>query len=118
MKKTIAILLALVFSMSSLAGCGYGSSTLSGKYDLVSMTSEGETLDAVQLKDFGIEGYFEFLDGGKVKVEAFGETSEGTFTVSGTNVTITIDGEPASGTISGNRITIEDDDLTMVIEKK
>jgi len=54
--------------------------------------------------------------GGKVTVTEYDlkdgteETSEGTYTVSGNTVTITIDGEPGKATINGNKLTITGED--------
>jgi len=42
----------------------------------------------------------------------------GTYTVSGSIVTLTVDGETMTGTVSGNRLTIEVDGETIILNKK
>lgn len=75
----------------------------------------------VSLKKYGMspdDMYVEFIDGDKCRVAISGQTQEGTYTKDGKNITITVDGDPASGTIDGNKLTIVINEQTMVFEKK
>jgi len=70
MKKTIALFLVLILGVSLLAGCG--GSTLTGKYNLQSITENGEEQSIEDLKaqfeefDLGEfpEFYIDFKDDG------------------------------------------------------
>ena len=104
-----------------IAGCGGDS--LSGKYELKEYSVAG--MDLISL--LGLDGddagtYLEFLSGGKMNAVFFGETDSGTFKVSGSKVTMTVDGDDMTGTISGKKITIEIEEdgetAKMVFEKK
>ena len=131
MKRTIAVILVLMLGITIFAGCG--GTKLSGKYNMVSMTSEGEEIVISeyieQMKalyeememDFDeneMQGYIEFIDGEKCKVAVFGETGEGTYKLDGKNIEVTLDGETMKGTVDGNKITLGDDEATMTFEKK
>jgi major membrane immunogen (membrane-anchored lipoprotein) len=120
MKKTIqivAIITILAISLVLLVGCG---SKLKGKYTLVSMSSGGVTVDAETIRGQGMnpdDMYLEF-DGDKCKVSIAGENGEGTYKVEGKDITITIDDDPASGTIDGKKITLTIGAQSMTFEKK
>ena len=43
---------------------------------------------------------------------------EGTYTLDGNKITVTIDNSPISGTVDGGKITLSDEDLEMVFEKQ
>lgn len=124
MKKTIAVFLVLILGVSLLAGCG-GGTTLTGKYNLVSMTQDGEEQSIEDLKteyeSYGMgdfpEFYIEFKDGSNFAFIMYGETMDGTFTVNGKSVELTVDGEAVPGTIDGNTLTLEKDGAKMVFKK-
>lgn len=131
MTRITAVILVLIFSITILVSCG-GGEKLSGKYNLVSMTSDGETIkmaDYIQeLKDMyaeleqefnegDLECYIEFIDGGKCNMVMFGEPADGTYKVSGKTVEITADGETEKLTIDGNKLTLELDGEKLVYEK-
>ena len=122
MKKTIALLLGLILSVSLLAGCGGGGSAApTGKYFMTAMELEGEDIFALYT-EMGLSAdnlYIELLSGGKCKISMMDETGEGTFKVDGKTITISADGEEAfAGAIEGNKITLEEDGNKMVFEKK
>jgi len=131
MKKTLALVLAFMLCMALLASCdGIGGGTLSGKYSIVAMEENGKDVLSEYKDVFGVDDAalaemftLEFLSGGKCKVAFWGEDEEGTFTVSGNTVTITIDGDAQTATINGNKITLAFTDdygenVKMVFEKK
>jgi len=119
MKKTIAIFMVLMIIVSVLAACG--GSGLSGKYYLFSMTEDGETAEAAQLADYGIDPdqfYAEFLPGNKFKMVVFGEVDEGTYKLDGKNLSMTVDDEEVIAKIDGKKIIIDIDNSQMVFEKR
>ena len=119
MKKTIAIFMVLMIIVSVLAACG--GSGLSGKYYLFSMTEDGETAEASQLADYGIDPdqfYAEFLPGNKFKMVVFGEVDEGTYKLDGKNLSMTVDDEEVIAKIDGKKIIIDIDNSQMVFEKR
>ena len=133
MNKAIALILVLIIGMAILAGCG--GEKISGKYDLVSITTDGEKIiwaDYIkEMKDMYAEweaedefdeenfvSYLEFKDGGKCTAVLFGGSEEGTYKVDGKNIEVTVDGDTIKGTIDGNKITLEDEGESMVFEKK
>ena len=132
MKRSIALLLGFILSISLLTGCnGRNNIELTGKYTLAAFEQDGEDVltEMVDLlKEFGtnaddLEMYIEFQSGGIFKLVMYDEEKEGTFKVNGTTVTLTNDGDDTKGMIDGNRITIEENDpengaLKMVFEKE
>ena len=137
MKRSIAILLALVMTVALLAGCG-GSSDPTGRYVVktiagqpveeyfVSMLGEyAEGIDAsTYLQMFGISSFEEFMiielksDGSAVATLA-GEAAEtGTWKQDGDQITITIDGDPATFTLKGNELSYKEDGQDYVFVKK
>ena len=123
MKKTvrvaIATMLVLAVSICCFVGCSSKNKAV-GKWNLVEMTVSGQTLNIEQLKSFGMEGdmYMELTEDGKVKFVMAGETMEGTYVAEGDSVTVTIEDEPQTGKIEGNKLTIEQDGAGMVFEKE
>ena len=120
MKKTIALLLVLILCVSLLASCG---ASLSGKYYAISMDNGENTYSEAEIKEqYDGDVYLEFLKDGKCNmVMGDSGTAEITFKVEGKNITLTnldYPDEPISGTINGKKITLGNDDLTIVFEKK
>ena len=129
MKKALTLVLVLVFIATisiGFAGCSGGggnqaSSTtvdpiaaVIGKYYLVSMESDGEliTMDYLEA-EAGLnpdEHYMELKDGGKVFITIFDDSSDGTFTVSGNTIAITLDDETNNATLDGKKITVDFED--------
>ena len=112
MKKVLTILVVFLFCVSMVSAQNVAAP--SGKYALVSSISDGEDLVAL-FKEmsawFGFEynpedNYLEFQNNRfRMVMNIFGEidVAEGTFTVSGRNITIiTEDDESITGTIEGN----------------
>jgi len=119
MKKTLAIILVLLFSVALLTGCG----GLTGRYTLVSMGLDGDditemfTFLGIDINDI----YLEFTSDGKFVMDMtaiYSGRMEGTYTVSGNKVTLTSNGEDVIGIIHGNRITIDEDENKAVFEKR
>jgi hypothetical protein len=136
-------LLAVVFALFALGACGgdngptdTDSESITGHYGL--LTVEGQLLPYTIFDTPGekleiLEGSIEIRDSGTLTseatwrstvdgaVETFTSSENGTWTRSGSTLTISWDGGCTdNATISGTRITIADDcdmDLTWVFEK-
>ena len=138
MKKfTIALILILALAVALLAGCG-GSSDPTGRYVVktiagqpveeyfVSMLGEyAEGIDAsTYLQMFGISSFEEFMiielksDGSAVATLAGEAPLTGTWIQEGDQITITIDGDPATFTLKGNELSFQDDEQDYVFVKK
>ncbi|MCL2815731.1 MAG: hypothetical protein FWD23_14130 [Oscillospiraceae bacterium] len=121
MKKAISALMAVILVLSILAGCS-GETKLTGKYICIDVTGGEDEMSWQDVKemmgDEWSDPYIEFSDGGKLVMDWFGVSSDGTFKVDGKSVEITIDGDTQKGTIDNNKITISDGDTKMVFEKK
>ncbi len=125
--KKIALLMALVLTVSMFAACG-GSSGVDGTYELVSMKEGDTTYDVDQLKSMaemmGVKGALitmELTSDGKANIaSSFMEevAGEGTYTLDGDKITVTIQDAPVSGTVDGKTITLAQDDMEMVFEKQ
>lgn len=114
----------IVFALVAIS-CGGGSS-VTGTYSAIKTTLNGMELPLEELSDLKME----LKDGGKATFN-FGEgQQEGTYTVDGSKITlsVTADGETEimNGTIDGNVITFEQSEssemgsltMTLVFEKK
>lgn len=117
--KVLALLMILAICLLTLTGCA---TKLDGKYTLVSMSSGEETIDASMYEALGLsfdDCFIEFKKDGTCKMSMFGESMEGTYEAENKKtITITINDEPGSGTIDGKKITITEDETSMVFEKK
>ena len=137
MKRGIAILLALVMTVALLAGCG-GSSDPTGRYVVKTIAGQpveeyfksmlGEYADGIDpstyLQMFGISSFEEFMiielksDGSAVATLAGEAPLTGTWIQEGDQITITIDGDPATFTLKGNELSFQDDEEDYVFVKK
>lgn len=120
MKKIIATLICVLMLALTLTACG--GSGLSGKYRLTGMESSGVTIkegDALWDTAVGAMGdcYMDFTGSDAVSMAFAGEEKEGTYTVDGDKITVTIDGDPADGTLKDNKITLEVGGEKMIFEK-
>ena len=147
MKKALGIFLVFLLSAFVLVGCNNdntptnapqntgGDIAVEGKYSLVVSDEDREMFEAIiELAnemdgtevDFDIDNmmYMELLSGGKFRMvstmfnEEEDNIDEGTYTIDGSNITISVDGEDTQGTIEGKKITIDADGESMVFEKK
>lgn len=132
MKRGVAILLALVMTVALLAGCG-GSSDPTGRYVVKTIAGQpaeeyfksmlGEDVD-LALQMFGISSFEEFMiielksDGSAVATLAGEAPLTGTWIQEGDQITITIDGDPATFTLKGNELSFQDDEQDYVFVKK
>lgn len=123
MKKKLMTLLVGMLFVLSVVSCG-NSDAMQGKWILTEAYEGENKVDDADLQKAGLGGtVFEFK-AGKVNIStaASNEVSEGNYTVSGKDVTISSDGEDGEvkGTVDGDKFTIEDKNtsLKLVFKKK
>ena len=120
--KVFALLLTLIAVMS-LVACGGGDSKntdLTGTTWALSGGSQGDTtVDKATLESlFGGEMTYTFNEGGTVTAAAAGLEAEGTWTQDGTTVTIDMDGQSTPMTLDGDKMLLEQGDITVEFTKK
>lgn len=117
MKRTIALLIVLIFGITLLASCGGGTAP-KGKYVLTAMVDGGIVYGKEILLSIGFtddNAYIEFKGGGKCKMVFAGEGIETSYTVSEKTITINfVDDDNLTGEIDGNKINFG----YMIFEKK
>ena len=114
MKKTAKILLSVLLILSvltCLAACG--SKGPSGTYNLVSMELDGEKIDADMLEEYGMEITITFNSDGTGNLDMMGEKEEFEWK----DNKIIADGDEISFRLDGNKLTLEEEDGTMVFSK-
>ena len=124
--KAFALLLTLITVMS-LVACGGGSDAakdtdLTGTTWALSGGSQGDTtVDKATLETlFGGEMTYTFNEDGRMTAAAAaaGVEVEGTWTQDGTTVTIDMDGQSSTMTIDGDKLLLEQGDITVEFTKK
>ena len=94
-RSMVAAVLLVIVSVCCFAGCSKKLDVV-GKWDLVEMTADGQTVTAEQLKALAgdVEMYAEFTEDGKVILSIMGETGEGTYAIEGEEVPSAVILEP------------------------
>lgn len=126
LKKAICLVLALTCFLC-LVACGGGSDSVAGTYKFKTLEMQGLSLNMDDLiKQSGMDpssvkmelvldkdGSFE------LNVDALGEgtNQKGTYKVSGSNLTMTVDGSDLKASLKNGVITIEEDGLKMTFAK-
>ncbi len=124
MKKSFLVLLSvlLVFSFV-LGGCGSKApkSAVEGTTWIISGGKDGtgieitsDQLGLVGIGDFSLE----FKADGVVTASVAGETSDGTWSEKDNAVTVEIDGDTIAGTVDGDKLTLEQEDMTLYFDKQ
>ena len=101
---TIAIVVVIIILL--LTG---GKADLIGTWKLVNMKEGDKEYDVEKLEKFGYEGKMVFKEDG---------TGTKTFEYDKEKMTATVDGDAADLKVSGNKLTIESDSVTMTFEKQ
>lgn len=94
---------------------------ITGEYSFVSMKADGESLTAGDLANYGMDSSsfaLKLNTDGTFVMTVMDESQEGEWTQDGDTVTLTAEGEDVTGTVDGGTITLEDDDVSIVFEKK
>lgn len=122
MKLTSILCAAAVAATMALTGCGKSSDA--GRYDFYSMTDDGETITAEDMKKMyeemdmeAPEMYIQLNEDGTGKLSFDDEGEEGPEDITWKEGTITSDGEDMKYTIDDNKLTVEDDGSKIVFEK-
>ena len=119
MKRKLTVVLAcMLLCMLVIAGCGGSSEGVVGTWKLTSMESNGETVGEEMLNQASIEMTFTFEEGDQFSASLMGSTVEGTYTLEGSKLTMTVDGEPAEAELSGNTFVVEESDIRMIFTKQ
>jgi|GEM_PF-4400154 len=102
MRKFFAIVLVMVLTLTLLAGCGSKDAVLSGKY-----------------VDKASNNSYEFFENGKCIMGVMGVTSsEITYSIKGSEVTLNFEYGSYKGKINGNKITVTEWGEEVVYEKQ
>lgn len=117
MKKFLLVFVAL-FCTVLLVGCGSDyKKKMAGSYTMIEMKSGKETITAKQLKSLGVEATLEVKADGTAKLDLAGDKTELKFDKK--YFTDKKSGkEKIKYTVKGKKLTMEDDDTSMVFEKK
>lgn len=115
MKKFLKMCLVMLVAVLTLtlASCKDDNEAAGGVVGTWNVTEyKVGDMDYIAMMGEGAKITMELTEDGKatMTVTAMGmsESMDGTYTVDGSNITITIDNDPQSGTISGNTITISE----------
>ena len=109
---TIAIVIVIIILL--LTG---GKADLIGTWKLVNMKEGDKEYDVEKLEKFGYEGKMVFKEDGTGTLKMSG-TGTKTFEYDKEKMTATVDGDAADLKVSGNKLTIESDSVTMTFEKQ
>ena len=123
MKRRVSILLSVLLVLSfTLVGCGKEAAskyegttwTMTGGKDASGIEVTAEQLEQVGVSDFTLE----LKKDGVVTASVSGTTSEGTWSEKDGELTIGMDGDNLTGTVEDNKMTVVQDDMTLIFEKK
>lgn len=112
MKKLISLILVALLAFSGIA---FAEEDLSGIWYVTGMIMEGQTIDPSML---GMEMIFDLKEDGTAALSAMDQESTGTWTVSGNDVTIEIDGDSMPLTFDGASLTGEMDGVGVILERE
>jgi len=136
MKRTVSLIMAVMFVLVMVTGCGGGSSA-AGKYYIKAI--DGEDIEAALMAELGeeegftIDDYLELLgisslgemmtielksDGTAVIVEVGEDDTIGTWKQNGNTITITADDDPVDFILNGNELSYDEDGSGYTFVKK
>lgn len=132
MKKTLRMILCLVLTLSLMTcfaacdlfgddegGSSKSGSSIAGKYEFYSMTMEGETITAEDLEDMGADPSAMYIEINKDGTAILSTNGEETDMEWEDNMMWPADDEDdkAEFTVSGSKLTLEQDGMEMVFKK-
>lgn len=119
LRTTLAVLMCAALLLA-LVACGGGApASMKGtSWSVSKVSANGMEIQGEMLASMGFEMTLEFTSDSDFKMGAMGEYVEGTYTLSGGTVTMTVDGEAVDAALSGNTITMEEDGAKIVFSKK
>ena len=122
MKKTLKTTLAVLMCAALLLGlcaCGGSASSLKGtNWSVSKVSANGMEIQGEMLASMGFEMTLEFTSDSEYTMEALGESIDGTYTLSGNTLTLTVGSDSQDCTLSGNSFTMEEDGSKVVFTKK
>lgn len=116
MKKFMLLLMVAALMVLPLAACGGGGSSSSddgaaaetdpalGVYNSVAGEMMGVTLTGDDISGFSVE----LKDGGKAVLNVEGSSANGTYTLDGEAITLSVEGEELTGTLANDVLVFED----------
>jgi len=113
MKKLVSLI--LVLCMACLLIPAMAEEAVTGDWFLQTMEMEGRTIQAAQV------GYLIKMtlnEDGTCKMDAMGQVSDGTWTMEGTTITVTVDDSPASGEVADGTITLAQEGGAMIFSRE
>ncbi|MDR1778949.1 MAG: lipocalin family protein [Clostridiales Family XIII bacterium] len=120
-RKVIVVLsMVLLLAMGVLlAGCGGSDdSKFVGTWKLTGIVDDGEEMDMSALEAYGYEFSMVLDEDHTFSIDVLGSVSEGTWEAKSSSVvTLTMDGSPQDAKLSGNTLTMEEDDTVMTFTK-
>ena len=122
MKKTLKTTLAVLMCAALLLGlcaCGGSASSLKGtNWSVSKVSANGMEIEGEMLASMGFEITINFTSDSEYTMEALGESIDGTYTLSGNTLTLTVGSDSQDCTLSGNSFTMEEDGSKVVFTKK
>jgi hypothetical protein len=123
MKKTLKTTLAVLMCAALLLGlcaCGGGAPTsLKGtSWAVTKVSANGMDVEGELLASMGFEITLNFTSDSDYTMEALGESIDGTYTLSGNTLTLTVGSDSQDCTLSGNTFTMEEDGSKIIFTKK
>lgn len=126
-KKALLVCVALLMAMMIVVGCGGNGDALSGTYKLSGAEVGGQEYSGDQLQSMmtmlgvSVDMSFTFSGTDQVVMDAdvLGQTGsvEGTYTLNGQALTITIEGQELATTFTDGKIYLEQSGTTLIFSK-
>lgn len=120
MKRIFAVIMCAVM-LVSLCGCDALSNLFVGvngsQWELVGMTDKGVPLDEAYLAEAGVTGSISF-DSEEFSMELQGNTFDGTYVLSGGQLTLTVGEETIEATCNDGIITMHIDGASLFFEEQ
>lgn len=115
MKKAFAALLILSMLLGAVAVAEAAGAA--GTWYMIEMNNDGQVINPAEL---GMTVALELAEDGTATMSGMGgeEAQTGTWTIDGTTVTVTIDGDPLDFALEDGKLTASDDTMTMVFSQE
>ena len=119
LRTTLAVLMCAALLLA-LVACGGGApASMKGtSWSVSKVSANGMEIQGEMLASMGFEMTLEFTSDSEYTMEALGESIDGTYTLSGNTLTLTVGSDSQDCTLSGNSFTMEEDGSKVVFTKK
>lgn len=124
MKKALAVVMSvLAICMFVFVGCGNSSSTANNSlenttWSLNGAESSGVQVTKDQLDSIMGETTLQFKEDGQMSMSLAGESVDGTYTVNGNTISLTMSGSTTDVTLDGDQITMESAGMQLFFTKQ